>query len=124
MRRNLVLLTAVVLAAVLLSGCVIWPFGIAVKYDLEKDVFVTQKNERISKDTLNFERKLKFKETDEEYNAASFELKVTDKDNKAVEKPKLEDIVEDDKVTGVKVTIPAVGKKDITISIKFVADDK
>ena len=118
MRRNLVLLTAVVLAAVLLSGCVIWPFGIAVKYDLEKDVFVTQKNERISKDTLNFERKLKFKEADK-YDKDDFKIVVTDKDNKAVEKPKLEDIVEDGKKTGVKVTIPAVGKKDITISIKL-----
>lgn len=123
MRRNLVLLTAVVLAAVLLSGCVIWPFGIAVKYELDKDVFVTQKNERIAKDTVKFERELKLKETEEVYIKESFEFEATDKDNKPVPEADYEVVTKDGKQT-VKVTIPAVGKKDITISIKLVADDK
>ena len=35
MKRNLMLLTAVVLVAVMLSGCALWPFGKTVKITVE-----------------------------------------------------------------------------------------
>lgn len=63
MKRNLMLLTAVVLVAVMLSGCALWPFG-KVKVNWEGDateVFVKKDMvKRVKKDdTTTFDVKLK-----------------------------------------------------------------
>ena len=61
MKRNLVLLTAVVLAAVLLSGCALWPFGqlkvsYAVHEELKDDFEANAKNPaKVKKNTVDFE---------------------------------------------------------------------
>ena len=61
MKRNLVLLTAVVLAAVLLSGCALWPFGqlkvsYAVDEELKDDFKANAKNPaKVKKNTVDFE---------------------------------------------------------------------
>ena len=125
MKRNLLLLTAVVLAAVMLSGCVVWPFGVTVNYELEDGVFKAHKNEtRIKKDALDFVVTFEFAKEDETRTFEDFEIKVTDKNNKDIEKTPAnltKEVEETEEVIGIEVTIPVVGKENFTISIKLPA---
>jgi len=116
-KRNLVLLTAVVLAAVVLSGCVMWPFGISVTYDLEKDMFEAHKNEKRIKKEVKFEPEFIFAEEASEEDIEQLVVSVTAGKN-AIEFT-TEDVVDEDEVIGIKVAIPNVGKENITISIKL-----
>jgi len=117
-KRNLVLLTAVVLAAVILSGCVIWPFGVAVTYELEEDVFAAHKNPgRISKNAVDFVAEFTFKAADETRSWEDFAITAVDKDKKDL-KPVATELMKEDTKVGIKVTIAAAGSKDFTIAIK------
>lgn len=113
MRRNLVLLTAVVLAAVLLSGCVIWPFGIAVKYDVDKEIIAKHDGpKRVKKEGI-LEVEFTYAE-DADKTGLVKTVKAGDKVF-TTEEAKFEDS-EDGKV--LLLEIPNVGKKEITITVK------
>ncbi len=113
MRRNLVLLTAVVLAAVLLSGCVIWPFGIAVKYELDKEVVAKHDGpKRVKKEgILEVEFTLV-----EDVDALSLVTSVKAGDTEFDEDEA--DFKPSDDGKALLLEIPNVGKKDITITVK------
>jgi len=116
-KRNLILLTAVVLAAVLLSGCVIWPFGVAVEYDLEPEVFAAHKNEKRVSKNAKFEPEFMYAEEADEDVIAELDGSVM-AGTKEIEF-ETEDIKnEDEEVIGIKVIIPSVGTKKFTISIR------
>lgn len=117
MKRNLILLTAVVLAAVLLSGCVIWPFGVAVEYDLEPEVFAAHKNEKRVSKNAKFEPEFMYAEEADEDVIAELDVSVM-AGTKEIEFQKEEIKNEDEEVTGIKVIIPSVGTKKFTISIR------
>ncbi|HHT67940.1 MAG TPA: hypothetical protein GXZ85_01630, partial [Firmicutes bacterium] len=76
MKRNLILLTAVVLAAVLLSGCILPFMGIKVTYDLPKDVFDDTKLVKKVRKNKEAILELLFKEEDAVYAAEAFKVTV------------------------------------------------
>lgn len=120
MRRNLLLLTAVVLAAVMLSGCVVWPFGVTVDYKLEKEVFEKHQNPSRVKKNSAFTAEFFFAEEYEEGRTLeAFEIEVSDGTENGVE---FEEPVlvtnDDDEVTGIKIEIVS-GTKPITVSVLF-----
>lgn len=120
MKRNILLLTAVVLAAVLMTGCILPFMGIKVSYDLEKDVFKEDKLvTKVKKGDL-FEPEFKFAKDDAEYDKGDFEVTVVAGETE-FEDLIIENIEVGEKVVGIKVLIKDVGKKDIKISVKFPA---
>lgn len=120
MKRNLMLLTAVVLVAVMLSGCALWPFGkIVVDVELPKnddgevllEVKDLAKKGKYKKEAaleLNFE-------TTDEYDGEEFVVSFTaKKDDKPDIPTKLEKTDKGYKLEG------KVGKKDLTIKITVI----
>ncbi len=95
MKRNLMLLTAVVLVAVMLSGCALWPFGKTVKITVELPkneagealLEVTNLADKGKYDKeAAFE--LKFKTTDK-YDAEDFDVEAVAKKGDVVDVPKV-----------------------------------
>ncbi len=129
MKRNLLLLTAVVLAAVMLSGCVVWPFGVTVNYELEDGAFAKHDGpKRVKKESLlevNFTYE---KETEVELDklvvavtAGKVEFEIGE-DFEV--KPLVEGEGEEATTLGMTVSIPNVGKENFTISIKVQEDPR
>ena len=100
MKRNLMLLTAVVLVAVMLSGCALWPFGKTVKITVELpkneagDALLEVTN-LADKGKYDKEAafKLKFKTTDayttDEYTDEDFAVEAVAKKGDKVDVPKV-----------------------------------
>lgn len=111
MKRNILLLTAVVLAAVMLSGCILPFMGIKVSYDLTavEGVFKEAKLVEKVKKSAKFEPEFEFADATD---TREFEAVVM------AGETKIESTIEalTDK-KGIKVAIPDVGKKDIKITI-------
>ncbi|HKM43150.1 MAG TPA: hypothetical protein VJZ70_04070 [Limnochordia bacterium] len=111
MKRNLLLLTAVVLAAVIMSGCVMWPFGVAVEYDVDKEIIAKHDGpKRVSKEGI-LEVNFTFAE-----DADAVEL---DKSVKAGTKEFTDDEAKFEVLEDVlTLKIPNVGKEKIKITVK------
>lgn len=128
MKRNILLLTAVVLAAVMLTGCILPFMGIKVSYDLPEGVFTEDKLVKKVKKGSIFEPELKFADLEEAYTFADFDVVVTagEKGLDIMELGNLEEGAEgEEEVVGIKFTIKDVGKKDIkiTVTLKDAGDD-
>jgi len=113
MKRRILLLTAVVMIAVMLSGCVI-PYitGIKVEYDLD-DAFKTKRTEWVRRGAMLT--------VELEYEAEAYLIEL--EDLKISIKPELEyedldTVTEEDKTVGVKFVIPDVGKKNLKITVE------
>lgn len=118
MKRNLILLTAVVLAAVLLSGCILPFMGIKVTYDLPEDVF--DETKLVEKVRKNKEAilELLFKEEDAEYEKGDFEVTVAAGET-TIEEVTHELLKDED---GIEIVIENVGKKDIKVTVELTAE--
>ena len=129
MKRNLVLLTAVVLAAVLLSGCALWPFGqLKVSYVLDETIaadFVKEhKNPAKVKKEAKFDVKFEYAEgkaPDYVENAVpKYGVELSDKD--AILVPEslvyMTKTADDETVTvtGIEFKVQA-GKKDFKVTL-------
>lgn len=128
MKRNLVLLTAVVLAAVLLSGCTLWPFGqlkvsYAVHEELKDDFEANAKNPAKVKKEAKFDVKFEYAEgkaPDYVENAVpKYGVELSDKDailvpESLVYMTKTAD--ETVTVTGIEFKVQA-GKKDFKVTL-------
>lgn len=112
MKRNILLLTAVVLAAVMMTGCILPFMGIKVEYDLTavEEVFKDEKRVEKVKKSSKFEPEFEFADETETRN---FDAVVTAGEE---EIESTVEVLEGDK-KGIKVAIPNVGKKDIKITI-------
>ena len=111
MKRNLVLLTAVVLAAIVLSGCVMWPFGIAVNYNVDKEIIAKHDGPtRVKKEGI-LEIEFTFAE---EANKEDLTMEVK-AGTKTFSDTEAKFTVSEDVIS---LEIPNVGKNNITITIQ------
>ena len=124
MKRNILLLTAVVLAAVMLTGCILPFMGIKVSYDLEEEIFTDAKlTTKVKKGSL-FEPEFLFAEDVEDLTFESFDIAVLAGETE-VEFEAADVLNEEEAVIGIEISIPDVGKKDIkiTVTLKDAGDD-
>lgn len=115
MKRNLILLTAVVLAAVLLSGCILPFMGIKVTYELPEDVFDDTKLVKKVRKNKEAILELLFKEEDADYAAEAF--KVTVAAGETTIAKDTHDLLKDK--DGIEIVIENVGKKDIKVTVEL-----
>lgn len=126
MKRNLLMLTAIALVAVLLAGCSLWPFGtVKVKFEFAEgleDVFEPDEaNKDKAQKKAKYEAKFYFVEGKEkEVDVDELELTVEPDTVEAKIEPLKKD--EDETVVGFKVIIPEPGKKDIKVTIGLKQD--
>lgn len=119
MRRRILLLTAVVMTAVMLSGCVI-PFlnGIRVSYKYPDGVFKNTVKYQWIKRNDPVKLELKFDKDEEELDAEDFAIET---DRKLDKEPKIENLVENDddegKVIGIVVLIDDIGRRSVTVKV-------
>ncbi len=122
MKKNLLMLTAVTLVAILLAGCSLWSWGkvnvtFEIAEDLE-DLFEDKsiKNVQLQKDKEQVLR-LEYRKDDEVEGKSVKELEITAKDKDAEIKVEPADIVDaDGNIIAIELKLKP-GKKDITISI-------
>ncbi len=120
MKRRILLLTAVVMIAVMLSGCVI-PYltGIKVEYDLDP-AFEAKQAEWVRRGAI-LTVELEYKE--EASIIPVDELEISIKPEVEFDKPEEVMNEEEDKVVGIKFEIPNVGKKPLKVTVKGPAEE-
>lgn len=129
MKKNLLMLTAVTLVAILLAGCSLWSWGkvnvtFKIAEDLE-DLFEDKsiKNVQLQKDKEQVLR-LEYRKDVEGMSAEELKITAADKDGGEikVEAVDIKDEEEADKIIAIELKLKP-GKKDITISIKLKEDN-
>lgn len=117
MKRNLLMLTAIALVAVLLAGCSLWPFGtVKVEFEFADGLESVFQPDEANKDKAQKKAKYeaKFYFVEGQYVDVD-ELELTVEPNTV--EATIEPLKEDERVVGFKVIIPEPGKKDIKVTI-------
>lgn len=122
MKKNLLMLTAVTLVAILLAGCSLWPWGkVNVTFDVAEELAGLFADKSIKNVQLQKNKeqvlKLEYKEGVEVKSATELEITAADKDGKIkVDAVDIKD--EEDNIIAIELKLKP-GKKDITISIEL-----
>ncbi|NLM41258.1 MAG: hypothetical protein GX199_02985 [Firmicutes bacterium] len=122
MKKNLLMLTAVTLVAILLAGCSLWSWGkVNVTFDMDKELAELFEDKSIKNVQLQKNKeqvlKLEYKKDVEGKSVKELKITASDKDGEIkVEPVDIED-EEENKIIAIKLSLKP-GKKDITISIK------
>lgn len=123
MKKNLLMLTAVTLVAILLAGCSLWSWGkVNVTFEIAEDLEDLFEDKSIENVQLQKNKeqvlRLEYKEGVEGKSVEELEITAADKDGEI--KVGAADIVdeEEDKIIAIELKLKP-GKKDITISIKL-----